>query len=83
MGNDPINEINIGWVVIHHIKNAEKVAAQAPATVALRQNRPSQKTIPIIGEIFQNISNPFTTPGSQKAKLTPPITIINDVMRPI
>ena len=75
--------MNTGCVVIHHIRNAETVAAHAPATVVLRQKRPSQKTIPIMGEIFQKISNPFTTPGSQKAKLTPPVTIINEVIRPI
>ena len=58
------------------------VEAQAPATVARRQKSPSQKAMPIIGEIFQKISSPFTTPGNQKANSTPPATTTNDVTRP-
>ena len=57
------------------------VATQAPATVVRLQKSPSQKTIPIIGVIFQNISRPFTTSGSQKAKYTPPATTTTEAMR--
>ena len=82
IGNAPTKTIKKSVVVNHQTKNAAAVEAQAPATVARRLKSPSQKAMPIIGEIFQKISSPFTTPGNQKANSTPPATTTNDVTRP-
>ena len=65
VGQPATNEIKKDWVVSHQTAKPVSAAAQAPGTVVLRQNRPSQKTIPIMGVIIQKISRPLTTFGSQ------------------
>jgi len=46
-------------------RGEDNVAAQALWEVVRLRNSPSHNAIPIIGEIFLNISSPVTTLGSQ------------------
>ena len=69
-------------VIKSQVREAARKLAHAPATVVRRQNRPSQKAIPINGAIFSQTFSASTTSRISTANRTPPTTTTTPEMRP-